>query len=336
MKSQFTGTKLFKPVPLGLEVPFHGADFGGSLTTGSFNPWWTGHNGKYTATVDAVLSWGPARVPSAISVKTAVGDRLDLFGVDAKNKIQGRSWGKHSDWKWTAWSEVQSGKTTADAPVTIVARSKNLLDLFTVGMDGRIWTAALEMDAPQDKWKGWWPVLEEKLILGTCVSGISRNSGCLDIFVTGMDWKVRAAAWGPQTEHKWMGWWTVGQGSFLPGTPIAVTSRSKDILDLFAIGLDGGVWSASWGGHTQGKWNGWFPVRNHNFLPGRSVTALCRKKDQIDLFAVDVNGEVRTAAWSPASNSGKWGGWWRVTETNGKLAPGTPVAAASRDRKSVV
>ena len=332
LKSLFTGTKLFKPIPLTVEVPFHGADFGGSLTSGSFQPWWKGHYGKYTATLDTVLTWGPASVPAAISRDT---NKLDLFRVDSTKIIQGQSWGKHTNWQWTGWSDVQNGQTTADAPISVVARKKTQLDLFTIGFDGRVWTAAREFPVTsttgqQANWGGWWPILEDKFVLGTVVSCVARSSNCLDIFVTGKDSKVRTAAWGPQTAYKWAGWWTVGQGLFLPGTPIAAVSRSENLLDLFAIGLDGRVWSAAWGAYTEGIWHGWFPILNHVFLVGHSVTAISRKTDQLDLFAVDGNGEVRTAAWSPTSNSANWGGWWRVTATNGKFTPGTPIAVASR------
>ena len=337
LKSQFTGTKLFQPVSLVVDVPFHGSDFGGSLTTDSFHPWWKGHYGKYTATVDAVLEWGPAAVPSAVSQGA---DKLDLFRVDSKANVQGTSWGKHSAWKWTVWSEVQAGRTTADAPIGVAQRKttessmdSDLLDLFMVGFDGRVWTAARESTGQQQTWGGWWPVLEDRpdrFVLGTRVTGVSRDAGCLDVFATGMDWTVKTAAWGTQTQSKWRGWWAVGQGSFLPGTPIAAVCRSANVLDVFAIGLDGRVWSAAWGAHTQGEWNGWFPILEHVFLPGRSVTVVSRKKDHLDLFAVDGNGEVRTAAWSLTGNNGKWGGWWRVTQTNGQFAPGTPVAAASQ------
>jgi len=337
LKSQFTGTKLFQPVPLVVDVPFHGSDFGGSLTTGSFKPWWKGHYGKYTATVDAVLEWGPASVPSTV---TQGADRLDLFRVDSAANVQGCSWGKHTGWKWTAWSGVQAGRTTADAPIGVVARKKtelalerDLLDLFMVAFDGRVWTAARDTSGQQQVWGGWWTVLEDRadrFVLGTQVTGVSRDIECLDLFATGIDWTVKTAAWGPHTQHKWGGWWSVGKGSFLPGTPVAAVSRSENTIDLFAVGLDGRVWSAAWGAHTQGKWDGWLSILDHLFLPGSPVTAISRKKDQLDLFAVDGNGEVRTAAWSPAGNNGQWGGWWRVTQSNGTFTPGTPVAVASR------
>lgn len=329
LKSLFSGTKLFKPVTLSVEVPFHGAEFDYSK-----NAWWKGHRGKYTATVDAVLNWGPASVPAAICQET---DKLDIFRVDSQTNIQCKSWGKQTNWDWTSWSAVQNGRTTADAPINVVARKKNQLDLFVIGLDGRLWSAArkspLSDTASQNskpQWAGWFPILDDKFVLGTMVTGVARAENCLDVFVTGKDWKVRTAAWGPQTNYEWHGWWTVGQGIFLPGTPIATVSRSHDMIDLFAIGLDGRVWSAAWGTNTQGKWHGWFSIMDHLFLPGRTVTAISRKADQLDLFAVDGNGEVRTAAWSPGSNNAKWGGWWRVTETNGKFTPGTPIAVASR------
>jgi hypothetical protein len=41
--------------------------------------------------------------------------------------------------------------------VTAVSRSADKLDVFVVGTDGRVWTAAWEPDFA-DGWHGWWPV----------------------------------------------------------------------------------------------------------------------------------------------------------------------------------
>ena len=43
------------------------------------------------------------------------------------------------------------------APVTAVSRSTDKLDVFVVGTDGRVWTAAWEPGFT-DWWHGWWPI----------------------------------------------------------------------------------------------------------------------------------------------------------------------------------
>jgi hypothetical protein len=39
--------------------------------------------------------------------------------------------------------------------VTAVSRSTDLLDVFVVGLDGRVYTAACAPDSRD--WQGWWP-----------------------------------------------------------------------------------------------------------------------------------------------------------------------------------
>lgn len=42
------------------------------------------------------------------------------------------------------------------SPVIPVSRSRNKLDVFIVGLDKRVWTAAWEPGF--DAWQGWWPI----------------------------------------------------------------------------------------------------------------------------------------------------------------------------------
>ncbi|MCW5206932.1 hypothetical protein VU08_08425, partial [Desulfobulbus sp. F5] len=67
----------------------------------------------------------------------------------------------------------------------------------------------------------------------------------------------------------------------------------KRSIDIFAIAPDGHVWSTAYGPDADGKWDwrGWFQILNETFIIGSRVTAISRKMNQIDLFAVNLEGE---------------------------------------------
>jgi hypothetical protein len=58
------------------------------------------------------------------------------------------------DRTYRGW-KVRGGPATPGTPVTAVSRSADRLDIFVVGKDGRLYTAAWE-PAFADRFHGWW------------------------------------------------------------------------------------------------------------------------------------------------------------------------------------
>jgi len=84
-------------------------------------------------------------------------DKLDIFVTDSNGAIQTAAWEPDfSDW-WHGWWSLIGGRAAPGAAVTPISRSQDKLDVFVVGNDARIWTAAWQPDFP-DWWHGWWPV----------------------------------------------------------------------------------------------------------------------------------------------------------------------------------
>lgn len=325
-------TKLFSPITIQVDLPMQGALSSDGANTMPFPMLtWPGHGGEYRLYLDAKVNWIPSFNPAAI---VRLPDRLEIATTDGHNGIQLKTWGKATGWAWSEWKTC-SGWISPDAPICLVSSVEWSLDAIAIFHwdRGFSYHRDWKLSGEATEWHyQHLPDLDVGMISGSAIAAASRGQDMVDIFVTGKDGHVYTAARGPQTNNVWAGWWKVGEGVFLPGTPIAALSRSEGRLDLFAIGLDGRVWSAAYGPDTNGEWGwvGWFPVLNEVFVPGTRVEAISRKTDQIDLFAVNLSGEVKTAAWSPNANSGKWGGWWRITENNGTFALGTPISSVSR------
>jgi hypothetical protein len=104
-------------------------------------------------------------------------------------------------------------------------------------------------------------------------------------------------------------------------TPFAVLSRNPDQMDLFAVGLDGGLYSTWW----HGRWHHWFRFSNGFFAQNTPIAALSRNPNQMDLFAVGLDGGVYNAWW----NGDPWRDWTRIG--GGAFAQNTPITALSRN-----
>ena len=83
------------------------------------------------------------------------------------------------------------------------------LDIFATDTAGRVLTAAWE-PAFTDGWHGWWDLKGGRARPGAPVTGVSRSTNKLDVFVTGTDGGCYTAAWEPAFTDWWHGWWRIG------------------------------------------------------------------------------------------------------------------------------
>ncbi|MCH5714702.1 hypothetical protein [Niabella hibiscisoli] len=273
-----------------------------------------------------VLNGGKARAGAPVIPVSRSTDKLDAFVIGTDNKVYTAAWEPtFKDW-WHGWWLLNQGMAAPGAAVTAVSRSKDKLDVFVVGTDGYVYTAAWEPGFTS--WRGWWRIGNIKVPQGAYVHAVSRSTDKLDIFVTDVNGRVMTAAWEPAFKDGWHGWWHVQGGMAAPGASVTAVSRSKDKLDIFVTGTDGRVWTAAWqAGFTS--WKGWWVIGSIKLPQGSAVHAVSRSTDKLDIFATDVNSKIHTAAWEPAFTSG-WKGWW--TLNGGMAAPGAPVTAVSRSK----
>ena len=59
---------------------------------------------------------------------------------------------------WHGWWHILGGLAAPSGPVSAVSRSADKLDIFVVGTDSTIYTAACE-PAFADGWHGWWNLI---------------------------------------------------------------------------------------------------------------------------------------------------------------------------------
>ena len=154
---------------------------------------------------------GSTRFPAGAAV-TAVSrsaNKLDIFACANGGQTMTAAWEPAFTDGWHGWWQINGGVGRAGAPIHVVSRSTNKLDVFVTGTDGFVYTAAWE-PAFTDGWHGWWRLNGGRATLGAPVTAVRRSTNKLDAFVVGMDNRIYTAAWEPAFTDWWHGWWSMG------------------------------------------------------------------------------------------------------------------------------
>lgn len=281
----------------------------------------------------AYQQWLPSRavVPgwahvAAISRST---DKLDLFVTDVDGKIRTAAWEPAFSTGWQGWREINGGRANAGAPLHVVSRSKDKLDLFVIGHEQVVYTAAWE-PAFTDGWHGWWDVRVARSPGGR-ITGVSRSKDKLDIFVAGADGRIYTAAWEPASTVGWTDWRPIGDVKVPNGAYIHAVSRSADKIDLFVVDVNGKIRSAAWEPSFTDGWHGWWEINGGRAAPGAPVTAVSRSKDKLDIFVVGTDGRVWSAAWEPSATN-QWFGWFPIGDVRVPAQAAVNVVSRSKDK----
>jgi hypothetical protein len=251
-------------------------------------------------------------------------DHLDIFTVGTDGGIYTAAWEPDFADGWHGWWQINGGVAAPGTSVFAVSRSTDKLDVFVVGTDMGVYTAAWEPDFA-DGWHGWWRLGGLTVAPGTNVHAVSHSPDRLDIFAVGADSGIYTTGWSPATG--WAAWTQINGGLAAPGTSVYGVSRAPGKLDIFAVGTDHGIYTAAWESDFVDGWHGWWQINGGVAAPGTSVFPVSRSIDHLDIFAVGTDHGIYTAAWEPDFSDG-WHGWWQIN--GGVAAPGTSVFGVSR------
>ena len=150
-----------------------------------------------------------ARVPAGAAV-TAVSrhpNKLDAFVVDAGGRVLTAATDDGIDHgPWRGWWEIQGGRARPGAPVACVHRGPNRRDVFGVGTDGKLYTAAWDQNVAGAQWRGWWRIGDGDFQQGIETTLLARSPGSLDGFGAGTDGGVYLALWNQNiARQQWRG-----------------------------------------------------------------------------------------------------------------------------------
>ena len=257
-------------------------------------------------------------------------DRLDVLAADVNGLLWFGHWSQAAG-EWDHWRPVLNDIAAPNAPVGVVSRDPNKLDVFMPGSDSKTYSGAWDRNSASGQWGGWWNILTGAIPPGGAVTAVARDPNKLDIFIVSTDGGVYTAAWDQNVANaQWRGWWRIGNLVADPGSFVAAVARDPNKLDIFVAGNDGKTYSAAWDQNVaNAQWRGWWNILTGAIPAGGTVTAVSRDPNKLDIFLVSIDSGVYTAAWDQNVANAQWRGWWRIGDLTAK--PGTPVSALARD-----
>jgi hypothetical protein len=87
-------------------------------------------------------------------------NKLDVFVVGGNGTVYAAAWDKKvKESEWRGWWPIEGVTASRGSPVSAVSRVPNKLDVFVVGNDGIVYTAASDQSVAQGKWRGWWEMV---------------------------------------------------------------------------------------------------------------------------------------------------------------------------------
>ena len=234
---------------------------------------------------------------------------------------------------WVDWFGIHpEQRATVGAPVTALWSNSKHLDLFVVGDDGTVRTSWWEADPGWQKWGTIHPEFKTKrgAQVSAVWSAMARPAGGAPPPVTTPP---------PSTTTTVTS--TTVTTTTVTTTTLPVTTTTRDLprsldrsprpnsrsinrhLDLFAVGLDGAVWTTWW--EASRGWQKWSPVRNEfRTKPGAPVTAVWSNGTHLDLFVAGLDGAVWTTYWEQGRG---WQPWFPI-HNEFRTAAGGQVSAA--------
>jgi hypothetical protein len=281
---------------------------------------------------------------SPVTAVSRTPEHMDVFAVGNDGRVYSDWWdARVNNGLWNDWFVIPgSFAGQLGSPVTVLSRTPEHMDLFAVGNDGRVHNAWWDARVNNGLWNDWF-VIPGNLSAppGATVTALARSPDHMDLFVVGNDTGVSSAWWDANVNNgMWNSWFGIPGGfSGRPGSVVTALARTPDHMDLFAVGGDGGVYSAWWDANANGGlWNDWFRTPGAlTARPGAPVDALTRSPEHMDLFAVDINGGIYSAWWDARANNGQWNNWFPLdlstqpqTTMGVTPAPGSGMAALAR------
>lgn len=138
-------------------------------------------------------------------------NKLDIFLVSTDGGIYTAAWDANvANGQWRGWWRITNGVSTPGSAVAAVTRNPNQLDVFVIGNDNGIYTAAWNAGVANGQWQGWWRILDGVAGARSGVAAVSRDPNKLDIFIVGTDGAIWTAAWDANVANgQWQGWWRI-------------------------------------------------------------------------------------------------------------------------------
>lgn len=248
-----------------------------------------------------------------------VGPTDSRIYVGSSNAERGTLWEFEPD-----LAERVRPRAPLGASIGATASDERELQVFVVGEDQHAHFARWVDDGSD--WTDWSELLGAQFPLGAPLAAVAPHRGHWR--VAGVDSAGVLRTMAGQGRNPTTGWDALHDASvsFLPGTHVTIISHRPGEWVLFAVNVNGRVFSAGGG---DDWWNS-ITLRGEGFVPGGALAANSRKADHWDLFVVHTDGQIYTAWWSDGTGIKPFA---VVRHTDIALAPTTNLIVVGRTNK---
>lgn len=256
---------------------------------------------------------GKVRTGSNVAAVSATKGGSSLFVIGTDGAIYSAYYDPRiANPKWSNWFSL-GGQFRANSDVTAISAIEGGVSLFSVGMDGSVWSTYYDPRVANPKWENWFS-LGGKVREKTSVSAVSATEGGVSLFVVGTEGGVYSAYYDPRIANpKWSEWFGLG-GKIAENTTISAVSAVEGGVSLFGIGTDNGVYSAYFDPRiVNPKWSSWFSLSKANTIrKGATVKAVSAIEGGVALFSIGQNSMVLSAYFDPRIANAKWSEWFKL------------------------
>lgn len=296
-----------------------------------YDSWAFSKNGNATMTRKDGSTWNRQRLgPSAGDIATIdrmyppvaaawinpvarSSNQIDIFTARSSDGvIRTAAWDATLDANgaYRGWWSVAGGVSGNGGQVTAVARASTKLDAFTVGTNGRVFTAAWDQNVDgANGFRGWWTIGTLTTQPGAHVAPVVMASNKIQVFAVDNGNRIMTSYWDGNSSGSWTAWSHVQGGIAASGTEPVAFKRSNGKVSLAVVGQDGRMYTAE---GSFGSWAGFWDRGNVGGGPITQLSGLERDASNSEYIALGANGLVYHRTYNTSTG---WTNWATISST---------------------
>jgi hypothetical protein len=232
-----------------------------------------------------------------VTAMVMASNKIQIFVVDTKGRIQTSYWDGNNAGTWSAWVQILGGVAASGTELTASKRSNGNVSLACIGQNGHMYTA----EGTFGSWSGWWDRQDAGSAPLTQIGSAYRDASNSDYVTVAADGKVYHRTYNTSTG--WTAWTQIGTNIMGAGRRVALVSRSSTTLNAVVVGTDRKVYSATFS--SASGWSAWSAVPGFTAGFDAQVGAVARTSTDVEIH-IAAAGQVYTDSWSSATG---WKGW---------------------------
>lgn len=195
---------------------------------------------------------------------------------------------------WSGWKGLGGYWPTTDG-IGVGTNASGKLQVFLVGTDGHVYSAAQKAADDFDAWTSWGMITDNTFPSGDQMNVWSNADGHLEVFLRGFTNSLYTA-YQTAPNNGWAGWTDIG-GAWDSRDPIAVTTDPTGQLEVLMEGTTGKLYTAyEKAASVPTSWTGWSAISSDTFPYETPLSVFNNQSGRPQLYAVDGAGDLLTTS----------------------------------------